>query len=78
MRARRRRSAAFVEQQARSMQAFMLLLVDTCSLSFRVERSIWMLPRSSQFWESDMLRTFTSTSVDRELLYDKGHFHVCV
>ena len=60
MRVRGRIIATFIEQQARWTQAFMLLLVATCSLSFRAERSIWMLPKSSQFWESDVLRTFTS------------------
>ena len=58
-RARRRRIAAFIEQQAGWKQAF-LILVAVCSLSFRAERSVWMLSRTSQFWECDVLTTFSS------------------
>ena len=53
------RIAAFIEQQAHWKQA-LLILVAVCSLSFRTERSVWMVPRTSQFWECDVLTTFSS------------------
>ena len=77
-RARRRRIVAFLEQQARWKQAFLFILVAACSLTYRAERSIWMLPRTSQFWECDVRTTFTSRQWTENFHMTKATFmYVC-
>ena len=79
-RARARRIATFIEQQAHWTRAFLLILVGTCSLAFRTKRSVWMLPRTSQFWESDVLKMFTSRQWIEifQMTKDSFVYHICL
>ena len=78
IRERARRRRIVLEQQARWKQAFLFILVAACSLTYRAERSIWMLPRTSQFWECDVLTTFTSRQWTENFRMTKATFmYVC-
>ena len=69
--------AAFNEQQARWKQA-LIIFVAACSLSQpRAERSVWMLPRTSQFWECDVLTKFSARQWSENFRMTKDtHVHL--
>ena len=70
--------AAFIEQQARWKQA-LIIFVTACSLSQpRAERSVWMLPRTSQFWEYYVLTKFSARQWSENFCMTKDTFmYIC-
>ena len=70
--------AAFIKQQGRYKQA-LIILVAACSLPQpRAERSVWMLPRTSQFWEYDVLTTFSARQWSENFRMTKDTFmYIC-
>ena len=67
-----------IEQQAFWKQV-LLILVATCSLSqLRVERSAWVLLGTSQFWECDVLTTFSARQWSKNFHMTKNTFmYIC-
>ena len=58
--ARRKRIAVFIAMQAQWKMALLLMITGASMLTQRAERNSWVIPRSSRFWEEDVLSIFSN------------------